>query len=92
MELPIVTTDVPGCRDIVEHGANGFLVPPRNPTALSQAIERLVADAQLRQQFGRVSRERVVHHFDLGVVGERTRLIYRDLLERKTLLPGDAPT
>ncbi len=91
MELPIVTTDVPGCRDIVEHGANGFLVPPRNPTALSQAIERLVEDPQLRQRFGRVSRERVVHHFDLGVVGERTRLIYRDLLERKTLLPGDAP-
>ena len=45
---PIVTTDMPGCREVVRDGENGFLVPPRDPAALAAAIERLVADPALR--------------------------------------------
>ena len=42
MELPVIACDVPGCRDIVEHGVNGLLIPPRNAEALAHAILELV--------------------------------------------------
>ena len=47
-ERAIVATDVPGCRDIVRHGTNGLLVPPKNPAALAEAIATLLNDAALR--------------------------------------------
>src|SRR5579864_7943622 len=46
----IVTTDVPGCREIVRPGINGMLVPPRNPVALAAAIEELLRDPERRLQ------------------------------------------
>jgi glycosyltransferase involved in cell wall biosynthesis len=90
MELPLVTTAVPGCRDIVEEGVNGFLVAPRDAPALAQAIARLVADADLRRRLGLASRQRVLQHFDLGIVAEQTLTAYRTLLQRKGRLPMDA--
>ena len=42
MECPIITTNVPGCRDIVEHGISGLLVPPKDPIALELAIDFLI--------------------------------------------------
>lgn len=91
MGLPIVTTDSPGCSEVVEHGVNGFLVPPRDPDALAQAILRLIADPEMRHRFGRESRQRAVARFDLSKIADQTRSIYQELLMRKGLLsPGDA--
>ena len=87
MGLPLITTDSPGCNEVVEDGANGCLVPVTNPEALSRAIVNLVEQSQLREQFGRVSRRRVVERFDLSVVAEQTRSIYLELLKRKGLMP-----
>jgi glycosyltransferase involved in cell wall biosynthesis len=86
MGLPIVTTDLPGCREVVEHGVNGFLVPPRDPGALAQAILRLVEGPEMCHRFGRESRQRAVARFDLSKTADQTRLIYRELLARKGLL------
>ena len=52
-----VTTDMPGCRDVVRDGENGFLVAPREPAALAEALRRLIEDPALRQHFGRRGRE-----------------------------------
>jgi len=49
---PVVTTSSPGTVDYIRHGENGLLVPPRDPGALSAAIERLWNDAPLRQRLG----------------------------------------
>jgi len=56
MGLPIITTDSPGCREVVENGVNGFLIPAHNAEALSDAIAHLVKAPELCHRFGLVSR------------------------------------
>ena len=52
----IVATDVPGCREAVRDGYNGFLVPPRSTDELATALERLIVDPVLRDEMGRHGR------------------------------------
>jgi len=86
MGLPLVTTDSPGCKEVVKDGVNGFLVPVRDPVGLAGAILRLVKSPEMRQRFGRESRQYAETRFDLSVVAERTRLLYQELLSSKGLL------
>lgn len=78
--LPIVTTDAPGCRDVVRHGLNGLLVPVRNPEALADALERLAKDPQLRRTMGARGREIAVNEFAVGKVVAETVSVYEELL------------
>lgn len=64
--LPIVTTDVPGCREAVVDGVNGFLCPPRDASALAAKLERLILSADLRRAMGQASREWFETHFTTG--------------------------
>ena len=77
---PIVTTDVPGCRDVVEDGVNGRLVPVHDPGALAAALGGLLADPALRARMGAASRDRAVAEFSERLVADQTLAIYRDLL------------
>lgn len=77
---PIVTTDVPGCREVVEHGRNGLLVPAKDPTALAGALRALAADAGLRRRFGQASRERAEREFSAHIINERVMALYREML------------
>jgi len=61
--LPIVTTDIPGCREIVENGVNGFLVPPRDVQGLTEALGRLICSRELRIKMGAASRLRFQGRF-----------------------------
>jgi glycosyltransferase involved in cell wall biosynthesis len=79
-ERAIVATDVPGCRDIVRHGTNGLLVPPKNPAALADAIAQLLNDAPLRAEMGRLGREMVVNEFSEEKVIQQTLTLYGKLL------------
>ena len=79
MGLPIVTTDAPGCREIVEDGVNGFLVPVRDAMALSEKIEHLLDHPDLCQQFGAAGRKMVLHEFDEQIVFRETYAVYREL-------------
>lgn len=88
MGLPIVTVDSPGCREVVEPGKNGYIVPTRDSDALAHAIQRLIDDPDIRHRFGRESRIRVLECFDLPRIAEQTSSIYKDLLSRNGLLPG----
>ncbi|MCR6629400.1 MAG: glycosyltransferase family 4 protein [Magnetospirillum sp.] len=56
---PLVTTDVPGCRELVEHGANGLLVPVRESAGLAEALARLAASPEERLRLGAEARRRV---------------------------------
>jgi len=78
--LPIVTCDVPGCREIVRHGDNGLLVPPRDPQALAAALKTLLDDYDLCVRMGRRGRERVIAEFSLDRVVRAHMDIYRELL------------
>jgi glycosyltransferase involved in cell wall biosynthesis len=66
--LPVVATDVVGCRSVVEHEVNGLLVPAKNVTALANAIERLVNDPELRAKLGAAGRRMAIERFDQQLV------------------------
>ena len=77
---PLVATDIPGCREIVSHGENGFLVPPRNPSALADVLLTLINDPALQRRMGTASRALVLDNFRDEHVIERTFEVYRALL------------
>ena len=79
---PIVATDVPGCRDVVRHRVNGLLVPPRNATALAEAIAVLLENQGLRNELGCRGRDIVVKEFSSTLVTRQTLALYDELLHR----------
>ena len=83
MGIPIVATDVPGCTAVVEHGVNGFVVPPRNKNALANAIRELSRNERLRAKYGRAGRIIAVERFDSALVLEKTSRIYESLLSKE---------
>lgn len=78
---PIVTTDVPGCREVVTDGVNGFLVPVRDAEALAEALEKLILDEELRQRFGMAGVEHV-QDFEEGKVIQATVEVYQKARKR----------
>jgi len=64
MRIPIVATDVRGCREVVEHGITGLLVPPRNALALADAIATLAVDRSKRERMGEAARRKALRDFD----------------------------
>jgi glycosyltransferase involved in cell wall biosynthesis len=79
-ELPIVTTDVPGCHDIVRNGENGLLVAPHTVEPLAEAIRKLVDDPALRAQMGARGRQIVKEEFSLRRVVDSTLDVYAELI------------
>lgn len=77
---PLVTTDVPGCREVVRDGDNGLLVPARDAHELAGALERLLRDASLRSEMGGRARQRVENEFSSALVAEQTLQLYESLL------------
>jgi glycosyltransferase involved in cell wall biosynthesis len=65
MGKPIITTDVPGCRETVLHEENGLLIPARDVEALIQAMEFMILYPERRAQMGKVGRELAVKKFDV---------------------------
>jgi glycosyltransferase involved in cell wall biosynthesis len=66
--LPVVATDVVGCRSVVKHEVNGLLVPVKNVSALADAIQRLVSDPELRAELGAAGRRMAIERFDQQLV------------------------
>ena len=79
--LPLVATDAPGCREIVQHGVNGLLVPVKDSIALANAIRQLCRDPATRQSMGRASRAKVLAEFDERIVFEKTLAVYDELMQ-----------
>lgn len=78
--LPLVTTDATGCREAVDEGVNGFLVPPRDPRALAAVLGRLIDDPALCSRLGERSREIAEQRFASDLIHARVLSVYRDLL------------
>lgn len=78
---PVVTTDVPGCRDAITPEKTGLLVPAKNSIALADAIEILAQDAELRKTMGEEGRALAEDVFAIEKIVGQHMVIYRDLLE-----------
>jgi len=81
---PIVSTDVPGCREIVRHNENGLLVPIRDSSALAGALNILIENPEMRKKMGSRGREIVAAEFSNEIVVKQTIDLYRKLLNRKS--------
>jgi glycosyltransferase involved in cell wall biosynthesis len=79
MGLPVVTTDVRGCREAVRHGETGLVVPPREGFPLAQGIERLARDDAMRKSFGASGRARAVAEYDERLVFSRLEAVYAEI-------------
>lgn len=81
----VVATNVPGCREAVEDGRNGILVPPKNVEALTAALTRLLDDDQLRLKMAAEGRKRAENEFSSETINKQTIAVYRQVLESSSL-------
>jgi glycosyltransferase involved in cell wall biosynthesis len=75
---PIITTDVPGCRVVVEEGVNGFLIPAKNSGALAIALEKMLNSKELRLKMGKEGRILAEKEFSITSVLDKTFSIYEE--------------
>jgi len=97
--VPVVATDIRGCREVVDHGVNGVLVPVRDADALTVAVAELAADPARRRAFGTAARAKAEAAFDDQAVIETTLAAYARLpgprpgwADRRCPLPGSGLT
>lgn len=74
---PVITTDWPGCREPIEDGANGYLVPVRDDAALAERMERFARDPQLVKDMGEKSRRICSEKYEVSIVNRQMREIMR---------------
>ncbi len=76
----IVATDIPGCREIVQQGITGWLVPPRDVPALADALRQAIEQPGLRQIYGSSARALIATDFSMHRVAAETIAIYDELM------------
>lgn len=77
----IVTTNTPGCKEIVKHNENGLLVPVKNPKELSIALKKLILNKSIRVEMGKKGRAFVEADFSIDNVINKTLFLYKESLQ-----------
>ena len=81
MAKPLVVTDIRGCRQIVDNGLNGFLVPVKDAPSLAQALTQLLENETLRRQLGQAARQKAVVQFDYRSTVRTMLKVYQEALQ-----------
>ncbi len=75
---PIITTDNVGCKEVIEHEKNGYMIPVKNSQALADAVEKLLSNPSIMQEYGRYSRVKIEREFSEGlVIAETLSKLYK---------------
>ncbi len=82
MEIPIITTDVPGCKDIVINGETGLLVKRKNPKSILSALEVLMENEKLCKRLGKSVRKHIINNFDSKIINEKTFSLYEEVISK----------
>jgi glycosyltransferase involved in cell wall biosynthesis len=90
--LPLIATDVPGCREVVTDGVEGLLVPVRDAPALAAAVVRLQDAPELCATLGRNARAKALAEYDERIVIRRTLAVYRELVPSLRGIPAEPHT
>jgi len=88
-DVPVIGTDVGGIPEIIQHYFNGILVPMESPLSITEAIKQLLADEPLRKWLTENARA-TFNKFDVTSMMECTFRLYREVLEKQKLTPGDS--
>lgn len=83
MSLPIITTNVPGCNDIIKHEYSGILVESRNEKELKIAIKKYLENPNLAINYGKIARETITKRFTIKKINSQIIKIYYELLNNK---------
>lgn len=79
MQLPVITSDIRGCREVVVHGETGLLIPVQDSSALAQAIHTMRLNPGLGRAMGMAGRQHVAANFDARMVLERVGKVYQSI-------------
>ena len=78
MQCPIITTNVPGCRDVIDHEINGLLVKAKDANSLKKTIEFLLINPKIGYELGRKARKKVLSNFEISRINKLTMKVYED--------------
>ena len=78
-EKPIITTDTPGCKEIVKNKVNGILVPPKDSSAVESAMKYLLNNRDIWDKMGREGRQLVLDKFDEKLIVKETVDLYNKI-------------
>ena len=79
-ELPIITSNVPGCKEICINNYNGILVPPKNSLLLANAIQKILINPKLAKKFGENGRKLVERKFSTEIVNKNFLKLYKEII------------
>ena len=88
--VPVVSTPVSGIPELIESGLDGLLVPPNDPAALAEAIDRLLASRELRERLARAARAKIESSFSLDASAERLLALFGEPEHPSLTLTGAA--
>ena len=86
MSLPIITTNVPGCNDVIANKFSGIIVPVRDKIQLKNAIKKYLDDPKLALSFGKNARKTIVKKFTYQIINNKIIQIYDQFLNPKIWL------
>jgi glycosyltransferase involved in cell wall biosynthesis len=81
--LPVISTNISGIPELIEHFKTGLLVPPRDPVALADAIRTLCLDPDARARLGEAGRAKVLTDFNLHVSAQQLSQLFSRALEAR---------
>lgn len=85
--IPMVVTSVGGNSEAMQDQTTGFVVPPKRPRQLANALVKLANDKALRDKLGKAARERVLSHFSLDMCVDNYQQLYLSFLDQRDGLP-----
>jgi len=80
MQIPVITTNISGCNEVIVNNYSGLLINPGDTNDLKKAIETLINSRKLREQFGKNGRARMMKYFHPEHIWQKTLIDYKKLL------------
>ena len=77
---PVIVSDIPGVREVITDGREGFLSPPMEIKELATKIKKLLSDPKLRKRMGQFGRKKVVNNYEISKVVDKIEKVYHDIL------------
>ena len=77
--LPLVASDIDGCKSVIRQGINGFLISPKDTEAFASAVKKLVQDPELRVRMGAAGHKIVANEFDEQLIHRKFLDMYGEL-------------
>jgi glycosyltransferase involved in cell wall biosynthesis len=83
LKKPAVITDIGGNREVIEHGKTGFLVPPKSPQSIAEAVISCLKQSELAHRIGEQARQEILTRFSLEAMVRNYEILYDNAIRQK---------